>query len=58
VTRFPLTARERGGVGDVEVVLPHGPWTSALTADTVPGGRHPADAVLGELPVSVLVRGA
>ncbi|MEA3055879.1 MAG: (1-_4)-alpha-D-glucan 1-alpha-D-glucosylmutase [Actinomycetota bacterium] len=56
VTRFPLTARERGGVGDVEVVLPEGPWTSALTGDTVPGGRDSAAAVLGELPVNVLVR--
>jgi (1->4)-alpha-D-glucan 1-alpha-D-glucosylmutase len=58
VTRFPLTARERGGVGDVEILLPDGPWTSALTGDTVPGGRGSADAVLGELSVNVLVREA
>jgi maltooligosyltrehalose synthase len=56
VTRFPLTASERGGVADVEVALPDGPWTSALTGDTVPGGLVSAAAVLGEHPANVLVR--
>ena len=56
VTRFPLTARERGGVGDVDIDLPDGPWTSALTGDTVPGGTVSAAAVLGEVPANVLVR--
>jgi (1->4)-alpha-D-glucan 1-alpha-D-glucosylmutase len=56
VIRFPLTARERGGVGDVDLLLPDGLWTSALSGDTVRGGLVSAAAVLGEHPANVLVR--
>ena len=56
VTRFPLTARVRGGLGDTELTLPDGVWTNVLSGDTVRAGPRPVEYALGDLPVAILVR--
>ena len=54
-TRLPASLSERGGWGEHQIILPEGSYRCALTGLEIDGGAQPLSAVLGELPVALLV---
>ncbi|WP_374968627.1 malto-oligosyltrehalose synthase [Terrabacter sp. BE26] len=57
VTRLAGRLQDAGGFGDAIVDLPEGPWTDALTGESVDGGAQKLAGLVGEgLPVALLVR--
>ncbi|GAB3676252.1 malto-oligosyltrehalose synthase [Angustibacter aerolatus] len=56
VTRLAVSLASYGGWREHTVSLPEGRWRDELTGREVDGGQVPLHALLGDLPVALLVR--